>query len=139
MDIKRILGPDDHPLLDMFLATAGESLKTFRYFSKRTYDVLKNHRVTYVGLDGDVPVCYGHLDLDGEKTWLGVCVSWNQRGKGYGRVMMEALLDFAKESGVSKIDLSVDSDNSIARRMYEKYSFVRTGEKNGVCYYVKES
>jgi ribosomal protein S18 acetylase RimI-like enzyme len=45
------------------------------------------------------------------------------RGKGIGKKLMEEVRNIAKERGVSRIQLSVWSDNAQARRFYENLGF----------------
>lgn len=124
-------------LLASFLKDAGNSLKTFRYFEKRNLNVIKNHIVTCLGIDSDLPIAYGHLDKDdNDKIWLGICVKWTERGKGYGKQMMDWLIKYIKINKLREIYLAVDTNNLQAIKMYKKYnfSFIKT-EKN-IEYYI---
>lgn len=111
------------PRLDQFLAAAGDSLKTFRYFKNRPQSVLKNHLLTLLGLSGGRPVCYGHLDPEGGIVWLGICVIEPEKGKGLGQRMMRELLAFADAQRLARIDLEVNVENRAARRLYEDFGF----------------
>ena len=123
MQIERITVEDLQPL-EAFLASCGSSLETFRYFSSRSLSVIQNHLVTLLGFDENrIPVAYGHLDQENEVVWLGICISESNLGEGYGNLMMEALLDAARELNVESIDLTVDAENSNAIRLYEKFGF----------------
>lgn len=118
-----------------FLDVAGNSLSRFRYFARRPTSVIRTHQATLVGIDEDgKPVSYGHLDPEDGKTWLGICVAEGERGRGHGTDMMNALLKKAR----STLWLSVDHDNGIARRMYERFGFVIQDRKGNVCFYTKE-
>ena len=70
-----------------------------------------------------MPVCYGHLDSDGSKVWLGIAVAQEDKGKGYGNIMMNELIQQAKIKGINTIHLSVDKGNVIAKALYEKIGF----------------
>lgn len=135
MKVERITaGQAD--LLKRFLDGCGESLESFRYFSKRPLTIIQNHLVTLLAFDDDgEPVAYGHLDPEGGKVWLGVCVSSRNRGKGYGRRMMQALLDEAARLRIPSICLTVDRDNRTAIRMYEKSGFKRVEESDTILRY----
>ena len=61
--------------LDEFIKSNINGAKTFRYFSKRPYSVIKNHIYTCLYYIDDVCVGYGHLDFEDKKTWLGIIVS----------------------------------------------------------------
>ena len=116
----------DRSDVQRFLDNAGRSLETFRYFSRRSLDVLDNHVVTFLDMDNNEPIAYGHLDRDGKKVWLGICVSDKMCGRGLGKLMMKALIAAAIEHQIPSIWLAVDVDNTVARQLYEKIGFVRT-------------
>ena len=123
MQIERI-STANLQALETFLVSCGSSLETFRYFSSRPLVVLENHLVTLLGFgENHVPVAYGHLDEEDGSVWLGICVSEDSRGKGYGNQMMQVLLDTARELGVQSIRLTVDRSNPDAVHLYEKFGF----------------
>jgi|688.fasta_scaffold04394_20 GNAT superfamily N-acetyltransferase len=132
--IKSITNTQEHiSLLEAFLNDAGTSLKTFRYFGKRPLDIIKNHKYTILLLnDNEVPVAYGHLDLSDDVIWLGICVSENHMGKGYGHLVMEDLLQKADSEGILEITLQVDKVNYIAVNLYKKFNFITSEEKDGL-------
>jgi len=110
----------------------GDSSKTFRYYSKRKpEEAISNHIVTLLLFDGFL-VGYGHLDKEGGKVWLGVCVSEGYHGKGYGKKIMEKLIS----SYNGDIHLSVDKNNKKALSLYEKFSFKKV-KKDDTVFYMK--
>ena len=122
---KELITSSNQDLIDVFLGNAGNSLKTFRYFNKRDKSVLKNHLITLLYFVDNLPICYGHLDHDvsNGRIWLGVAVIEAFLGKGYGKLMLNDLIEFAKTKQVEKIYLSVDRENIKASRLYQKFSF----------------
>lgn len=120
--------PDDVSLLRNFLEHAGSSLKEFRYFSKRSFDVLKNHLVTFILEETGNALAYGHLDQEADTVWLGICVVESRKGQGLGIRMMEELLKFAKQNQIPKIKLAVDNDNLAAQSLYKKFGFREIAE-----------
>jgi len=119
-----------------------EASKTFRYFSKRTIDVLQNHVLTFI-LTNDKNneneiIGYAHLDKETSDTidtiWFGVCILDKYQGKGYGKLLMEKVLEEVKTKNIKKIKLSVDEKNSKAYLMYKKYGFETIKEKDGIIY-----
>jgi ribosomal protein S18 acetylase RimI-like enzyme/sugar phosphate isomerase/epimerase len=134
MKIIRIDSSNRH-LITKFLSDAGDSLLKFRYFSKRSLDVLDNHLATYVITEEDAVLCYGHLDREDGKVWLGIAATEKARGKGLGRMMMDALVGEGKKAGLDTIVLSVDNDNHPAIALYRKYGFVRTEEREHFSFY----
>jgi RimJ/RimL family protein N-acetyltransferase len=122
-------------LLIHFIQNLGKSKLNFRYFNKRSTSVIKNHKVTLIITNkNDKPVCYGHLDDENGVIWLGISVIEGEEEKGYGKLMMKALLEYAKENNILKIYLSVDKSNIRAMSLYEKHGFKKTEEGEG--YYI---
>ena len=125
----------DTKLLQQFIDEAGTSLQSFRYFSKRPLEVIKNHACTYLLMDGNTPVAYGHLDNEDGIVWLGVAVTQAHVGLGLGVMMMKQLINFAKENAIPAIKLSVDNANTAAIKMYEKLGFVLQEKKETFSFY----
>ena len=111
-------------LVETFLSIAGNTLNSFRYFSRRTLSALDNHICTFLFLDDSLPVCYGHLDKERDIVWLGIAVAEKYQGKGLGKLMLQTLLQHGHDNNVSTIYLTVDKNNLNARNLYEKYRFV---------------
>jgi ribosomal protein S18 acetylase RimI-like enzyme len=129
------IGPGDTELLQQFLETAGDSLRSFRYFQKRSFSVLENHLYTVIGLVEDEPAAYGHLDQEVGITWLGIAVAERFRGQGLGRQMMQVLVDKGRELKLDTIRLAVDQDNPVAIRLYKHFSFRLIEDKGAVGIY----
>ena len=122
-----------------FCETAGRSLETFRYFNSRSFNDISNHLITYILINDDKKVAYGHLDLEDNIVWLGVCVGENYLGQGYGRMMMEHLTHYADSNGISSIILSVDKGNNSAISLYNKAGFVVTKTTDSIQYMKRET
>jgi RimJ/RimL family protein N-acetyltransferase len=113
-------------LLASFINEMEEEKKLFRYFNSRPLSVIKNHLYTIIGFnDIHSPVAYGHLDLENDKVWLGICVLNGHSKLGYGKKTMEELITRATQIGVKTIHLTVDIDNLKAIRLYEFFNFKR--------------
>lgn len=54
---------------------------------------------------------------------FGVSVVKSHWNRGIGRLLLENILELAKENGFEIIDLQVRSDNAAAIHLYEKYGF----------------
>lgn len=52
-----------------------------------------------------------------------VCVDENVRGTGIGGRILDYVLEYAKESGIDRVDLDVWEFNDTARAFYEKHGF----------------
>lgn len=57
----------------------------------------------------------------------GVAVHPKWAGKGYGFLMMKAIIDYARERGFLRIELSVAVQNLKAISLYEKVGFEKEG------------
>jgi len=57
----------------------------------------------------------------------GLAIHPDYFGKGFGKKMMQEIIDFCKKKGVSRIELSVAIHNEKAIRLYEKVGFTKEG------------
>jgi RimJ/RimL family protein N-acetyltransferase len=139
MKLVRVSLAENLELLNDFLNQAGESLKNFRYFQTRPFESIKNHLVTYIALNkNNKPVCYGHLDKEKDKVWLGVCVVDSERGKGYGTEMVDSLLHYAYKNNIGQVFLSVDKDNVVAIKLYIKNGFQIIKSDREIIFFCKD-
>ena len=58
---------------------------------------------------------------------LGMCVADGWRGKGVGRALLAAAIDWARGAGAHKVELQCWPHNDAARRLYEGMGFVQEG------------
>ncbi|GAB4146383.1 MAG: hypothetical protein Fur0041_20740 [Bacteroidia bacterium] len=134
MQFTRITSANTH-LLEKFVSNAGSSLSSFRYFVKRPYSVVSQHLCTWVILEDGLPEAYGHLDQEGGVVWLGIAVTEHAKGKGYGRKMMQRLMESAESLGLMRVKLSVDNDNAPAISLYERFGFQKTETRETFSFY----
>jgi perosamine synthetase len=97
--------------------------KSFRYFEKRSFDVIDSHITTLLIELGGATIGYGHLELEHDKVWLGIALADEVTGQGWGKLMMFELLKAAKEMQVNDIYLKVDHDNLRAIKLYKSFGF----------------
>jgi RimJ/RimL family protein N-acetyltransferase len=95
---------------------------TFRYFKTRSINILKNHILTIMLLDDDLPIGYAHIDYE-NKYWLGICILDTYHGKGHGNRMMEYIFNHEKITVLNDIYLTVDATNENAIKLYKKFNF----------------
>ncbi len=62
---------------------------------------------------------------------LGLMVAADRRGRGIGRALLVAAVDWAREAGVTKLELHVFPWNEPAIRLYERFGFEREGVRRG--------
>ncbi len=90
----------------------------------------------YVVLDGDTIV--GRLSLARDPhpasrhvADLGLMVAASYRRRGIGHALLEQAVTWAREAGVSKLELHVFPWNEPAIALYESFGFVREGLRLG--------
>ena len=110
-------------LIKNFLDSAGESLKSFRYYNTRSLEIIKEHLITAVLENNNQIVGYGHLDKENNKVWLGIAICEAETGKGLGKLMMLYLTQKADEMKIKSVYLSVDKSNLLAIELYKKFGF----------------
>ncbi|MBM3232123.1 GNAT family N-acetyltransferase [Candidatus Pacearchaeota archaeon] len=67
-----------------------------------------------------------------------IAVSKDYQGKGYGKKLIDKLLNLCKKLEIDKIKLSVRSSNNIAINLYKLYGFVIIRNEGNKTYMVKE-
>jgi RimJ/RimL family protein N-acetyltransferase len=105
-----------------------EPVRAFRRrFRKRTpWEV---HLVAYRGerLIGHVTVERDRHPVTRHVASLGIAVAADERGRGVGRRLMEAAIDWARAVGIEKLVLSVYPHNEAAIALYRSLGFVEEG------------
>lgn len=82
-----------------------------------------------VGISGS---CIGTLYNNGAANVMiidSVMVKKKSRGKGIGTAVMEKALSIARKRNVDSIELVVNRDNQIAKRLYKKVGFKKTDKE----------
>jgi ribosomal protein S18 acetylase RimI-like enzyme len=108
-------------ILDTFLKN--ELSPHFRYYKNRGIEASKSHLFTMIIEYDQKYVGYGHIDKEENKYWIGLCVLDKFHGLGIGRFIMENLITIAKVEKVQNLNLSVDSNNTIAIQLYKQMGF----------------
>jgi putative acetyltransferase len=62
---------------------------------------------------------------------LGLMVAASHRRHGIGRALLEAAVEWAREVGVTKLELHVFPHNGPALALYEDFGFVKEGYRRG--------
>ncbi len=73
----------------------------------------------------------GVLVLGGEADVQTIAVAPQLRGQGWGRRLLERLLNAATHAGAKKIFLEVRADNTVARQLYDSFGFAELGVRKG--------
>ncbi|MBO5569981.1 MAG: GNAT family N-acetyltransferase [Clostridia bacterium] len=91
----------------------------------------KEHSVFYCAWQGSVLV--GTANLSGmprrmsHRAELGISVLKSYWNNGIGSMLMQKIIDYAKQHDIEIINLEVRSDNMSAIHLYEKYGYKKTG------------
>jgi perosamine synthetase len=106
-------------ILENFIKTI--SSPTFRYFNKRSVEIINNHLITLLIMDNDIPIGYAHIDSEDNKYWLGIYINDAYQNKGLGNKIIKYLINHYKID--NEIFLTVDNDNICAKKLYLKNGF----------------
>lgn len=132
-----IIETKDKKLIKKFICNIGSSANNFKYFNNRSLDCIDNHILTILGIVNNIPVAYGHLDFE-DKIWLGICIAENETSKGYGKLILKYLLNYADNNKLD-VNLSVYINNIVAIKLYEKNGFNKISENNEILFYERKS
>jgi ribosomal-protein-alanine N-acetyltransferase len=66
-----------------------------------------------------------------EVTLLDICLLPSQQGKGYGKLLLKAVMASAKASGAVVLMLEVRESNLAARALYQQTGFIESGRRKG--------
>lgn len=80
--------------------------------------------IEYFLVRTDKPIGYFAYRLDSDSLFISKLYLLNsERGKGFGKVMMERCKAVAKENGKKKMWLTVNKENDLSISVYENYGF----------------
>jgi len=119
------------------LYEAGERPRDPDLFFRETIDFLKNSRSTIFIAEKDEKLV-GYLQATGRAprrvrhvVSINTAILQVYTGQGLGGKLFDALEDWARQSGIIRLDLSVMLNNIPAQKLYQKLGFVREGIKRG--------
>lgn len=86
-----------------------------------------------VAESGEARLCgYGGILVNGaDADIMTLAVAPAVQGRGYGAVLLQALLDLAAARGAQQVLLEVRADNAAAQRLYERLGFKRIAVRRG--------
>jgi ribosomal protein S18 acetylase RimI-like enzyme len=115
-----------------------QNINSFENASRKYFDAALRDG-SYLGLFGEidgsvivggglviVPWPGSPMNFDTRRAWiLNIYVEPDQRRKGFARMMMQALIDLARERGFQTVSLHASADG---RPLYEQFGFRPTNE-----------
>jgi acetyltransferase len=140
--------PEDEPLLaDMFHYISDESLyfRFFGYIPKVSHDFLS--RLAHIDYDREMALA-ARVVTDGKEQIAGVvriiADAWGEtanfailvadpwQNRGLGSLMMDYMLEIARDKGIKEVNASVLRNNSHMIKMFQHRGFELAVEDNGV-------
>lgn len=89
-------------------------------------DQFENEATHFVLYDNELPIGAGRFrTIDGIGKIERICVLQAHRSRGIGRIIMEAIEQYAKENGVSKAKLNAQTH---AQPFYEKLGYMTVSD-----------
>jgi RimJ/RimL family protein N-acetyltransferase len=140
VEIRRAMPRDARAFLDFWRAIVAEEryvrteevrepLRAFRRRFRRRRPAAEVHLLAFRG-----PRLVGHLTIERDRHpvtrhvgSLAIAVAADERGRGIGRRLMRAGLDWARDVGIEKVVLSVYPHNEAAIALYRSFGFVEEG------------
>lgn len=106
-------------------------------------DILKNELMaenrSYIVAkqNGEIVGFAGVMQNSSEIEMMNIVVKKNCRGKGIGKLLLQKIIENAKNDGAQEIFLEVNENNKIARQLYQYAGFTEVGKRKN--YYRQES
>lgn len=140
MTLRQIAPRDTDALLNFYNGLSQPSKRTFRPLGEQTTrevcakiiaENAEPNRIKYdlVADENGEIIGWSFLwGLNEPAPTFGIGIADAFQGRGLGRQLMDAILEFARNSNISRINLTVVQDNDIAWRLYQRRGFEITGE-----------
>ena len=95
----------------------------------REMEVNKVARYLVYVLDGEIVGYAGAWVILDESHITNIAIREDMRGRGYGKALVKALLQYLSNLGAEYATLEVRVSNAAARHVYESLGFVRMGKR----------
>jgi len=108
----------------MAFTQAGPREETFAYY-RRVLEGQETHFVAVLGeqVIGWCDVLRQFAHVKQHVGTLGMAVSARHRGQGVGRALIDAAISHASQRGLTRIELTVHSQNTAAQSLYQSVGF----------------
>ncbi len=115
--------PNAVAMLEEFNNRLGSGAEKFRYFQTRSYDIVRSHDISLaMRADGKL-VGYAHVETEEGISWIGIAITEDQKGRGWGKILLAKLLQSALSMKILDLDLRVDRENINAINLYRYFGF----------------
>jgi len=113
-DLKKLIRTSMNIFDDSYEETQGMIVNIFK----------SDTREQYLGILNDVIIGMGSSSRDGDEVSIfGFGITPEFRSKGYGYDLLHLIVEQLRQSGIRKIVIEVDSNNSHAFNLYQKFGF----------------
>lgn len=129
MKDNRLVRPMAMPDVDGVMAVEKDSFSPPWSRSAFEEELAQNRLARYIVAeeDGQIVGYAGMWLVINEAHVTNVAVSGSRRGEGIGRLLMETLMEIARENGMESMTLEVRVSNMVARHLYETLGFTEAG------------
>ena len=140
MGVRRLTAGEGERIRDLRLRALQDAPYAFSSSFERERDrtaedweELAAGEVVFVAIENDEWLgMVGAYIPDTSPEAVGIWGTWvdpQARGRGLGRLLMDAAIEWAEERGATRVDLSVTDRATEARLLYERLGFRPTGER----------
>jgi GNAT superfamily N-acetyltransferase len=140
MEVRRLTAGDGGRIRELRLRALQEapyafssSLKRERVRTAADWEDIARDAVVFVAVENDEWLgMVGAYVRDDAPEAVGIWGTWvdpQARGRGLGRLLMDAAIEWARDGGAIRIDLSVTDQADAAHALYQRLGFVPTGER----------
>jgi GNAT superfamily N-acetyltransferase len=140
MEVRRLASGEGERIRDLRLRALQDAPHAFassfereRHRSPEEWERIAEDAVVFVAVEGDEWLgMVGVYVPEGAQDTVGIWGTWVDpavRGRGIGRLLMDAAVEWARSKGATRVDLSVTDQANEARWLYERLGFTPTGER----------
>jgi ribosomal protein S18 acetylase RimI-like enzyme len=140
MEVRRLTAGEGERIRELRLRALQEapyafssSLERERDRTAEDWEELARGVVVFVAVEGDqwLGMVGAYVPVDAPEA-VGIWGTWvdpQARGRGLGRLLMDAAIEWARDRGAARVDLSVTDQADAAYALYQRLGFVPTGER----------
>jgi ribosomal protein S18 acetylase RimI-like enzyme len=140
MEVRRLTAGEGGRIRDLRLRALQEapyafssSLERERDRAAEDWEELARGVIVFVAVENDqwlgMVGAYVPADAPEAVAIWGTWVDPEARGRGLGRLLMDAAIEWARDRGAARVDLSVTDQAAAAYALYLRLGFVPTGER----------
>lgn len=126
--------------LDGVMAVELDSFQTPWSLSSFAEELEQNRLARYLVAEenGEIVGYVGAWLVINEAQVTNVAVSSHRRGQGIGRLLLNQLMDLARNNRMESMTLEVRVSNTVARHLYQQLGFVEAGIRKNYYSEIKE-